>query len=57
MQPERARFRDRDRAQIVDEARQHLRLVEDGLQMRLVRGMHPVDERLDVALDHRERRP
>src|SRR5258706_13287097 len=57
MQGERASLRERQGAQIVDQPREHARLVEDRLEMLRVCGVHAVKERLEIALHDRERRP
>ena len=45
------------RAQVVDEPRQHPCLVEDPGQVCLVGWINPVDERLEIALHDSQRRP
>ena len=56
MERESARLGERQRAQILDEARQHLRLIEDRDEVRFVRGVNAIDERFEVALHHGQRR-
>src|SRR6185503_1188547 len=56
MQGERSRLSERQRPQIVDQPREHARLIEDGLEVRWVSGIHAVEERLEIALHDRERR-
>ena len=52
MERESARLGERQRAQILDEARQHLRLIEDRDEVRFVGGVNAIDERFEVALHH-----
>ena len=55
MERECAGLGERERPQILDEPRKHLRLVEDREEMLFVGRVHPVDECLEVSLDDRER--
>ena len=50
-------LRQGQRPQVVDQPGQHARLVEDDREMRGVRRVDAVDDRLEVALDDRQRRP
>ncbi len=57
MQRQRARLGQRQGAQVLDQPREDARLVERRPKVLLVGGMDAVEHRLDLALDHRERRP
>ena len=54
---ERAGFAESEGPEVLDEPAQHPGLLEDRVEVGLVRGMDPVEDRLDVAGDDRERRP
>ena len=54
---ERPGLGQRERAQVVDQPGQDARLVEHDREMRRVRRIDAVDDRLEVALDDRQRRP
>ena len=56
MERQAARFRERQRPQVVDKPRQHPRLVEDRGEVRLIRWVDAVEQRLEVALDDAQRR-
>ena len=56
MERERAGFRERERAKVLDEPGENLGLLEDRAQVRLVGWMDAVDERFELALHDRERR-
>jgi hypothetical protein len=55
MEGQRARLGEAQRAEVLDEARQDLRLLEDRLEVGLVDRVDPVDQGFEVALDHGER--
>src|SRR5512132_2858497 len=54
MQGERAGLRERQRAEVINEPREHARLVEDRLEVCRVSRIHAVEERLEIALHDRE---
>src|ERR1700730_993605 len=56
MESERARLGERERPQILEEPREHPRLIQDRGEMRLIRRVNAIDQRLEIALHHRERR-
>ena len=52
LQLQRATLRERERSQIVNQPRQHARLVENRLQMRVVARIYAVEQSFEVALNH-----
>ncbi len=56
LQAQRGTLRQGEGAQVVDEARQQSGLIEDRSQVLRVRGIDAVEDPLEVALDHRQRR-
>jgi len=57
VQRERAALGQREGAQVVDEPGEHLRLLEEHRDVLAIDRSHAIEERLDVALHDRERRP
>ena len=49
---ERARLRERKRPQVLNQAREDLRFIEDREQMLFIGRVHAVDHRLEISLHH-----
>ena len=57
LQLQRAALRQGERSEILDEPRQHVRLLEQHLQLRLVARIDTVQQAFELSLDDGERRP
>src|SRR5439155_577092 len=57
LQLQRAALRQGERSQVLDQARQHVRLLEQLLQLAFVAWIHAVEQPFELALHHGQRRP